>query len=271
MSGPTQAESDNPNIERMEMELELPCELTPEQVDDLAQRMADTQATMEGAEAEAKEAAADYRQQIKSHKNAMHRLSNKVRTRTFSSLVLCVIEFDHEHAKKKTTRDDTGESWEETMTAEELQRNFLPREGPSPEEGGGKPGRKRCNCPVVEGVVSGETWACPQHGRMIVDDDGSFVSRDPELLLEGEDGQVEADLEAEGEDPVADSESPEVGEDDEGDESAAAADAVKGACDCSPHKDNPTAGDSWECWEHGPMWVGPDHQVEPRPPSTPAF
>ena len=72
-------------------------------------------------------------------------------------------------------------------------------------------------------------------------------------------------------DNVVDGHFAEVGEDDEADEFAEAADAAEEApdCACTPFKEAPqeelTAGDAWPCETHGPMWVGPEHQIEPRP------
>jgi len=182
----------DPNVEVFEIERELDCTIPHDELERLSDELANANVRLEDTEEKAKQVAADLRARKKRIRQTMKALSEKVRERKYRGMVLCRERHDYLHAKKTVTRLDTGESWEQTMTAEELQRDFLP---PIPAAGGAeptpKPGRKRCNCPVTEAeAVPGETWACPEHGRMWKAPDGTIHPRDPVLPVEGEEVPV---------------------------------------------------------------------------------
>lgn len=157
-----------------------------DEIKSLAMDQANFQGDMEAVELEKAEKSAEFNDRLKALNGAISRIARKVRNGTVLKLIEHRVKFDYKHGKKTITRLDTGETWENSMTAEEMQKDFLPPIDVPPPEDEGK--KKRCSCPIdSEPVVEGETWHCQIHGRMIVVK-GKAESREPKLPLEGEEG-----------------------------------------------------------------------------------
>lgn len=174
------------DAEEFQVTYEAEVPLTDEEIRSLAMDQANFQGDMERVEMEKAEASAGFNDQLKSLHGAISRIARKVRSGTVQKLIQHKVKMDYEHGTKTITRLDTGETWDNTMTAQEMQKDFLPPiDVPPPEEDGKK---KRCSCPIdMEPVSEGETWHCQIHGRMIVVD-GKPEPREPELPIAGEGG-----------------------------------------------------------------------------------
>ena len=82
-------------------------------------------------EAEKSKAVKAWNTIIKEAKAEARALSAVVESGYRKEDVAVSIEYDYEHATKHITRDDTGETFDESMTADELERPMLPLdEGP---------------------------------------------------------------------------------------------------------------------------------------------
>lgn len=174
------------DIEEFTVTYEADVVIPNEEIKVLAMDQATFQGDMERIEVEKAETASDFNDRLKSINGAISRIARKVRAGTVLKLIEHRVKYDYAHGKKTITRLDTGETWENNMTAEEMQKDFLPPVSPPPPDEDGK--KKRCSCPIEgEPVIEGETWHCQIHGRMIVVE-GKAETREPELPLEGEEG-----------------------------------------------------------------------------------
>lgn len=129
MSGKDVINTPPSEFEEFDTERELECALTGPEWEALALEQAHGQVKLRGAEKEKKETNAGYNEDIKVIEERLDTIANKIASRAEPRTVKVHGKRDFAHGKKTLTRQDTRESWEETLTPEEMQRAFPDMDG----------------------------------------------------------------------------------------------------------------------------------------------
>lgn len=108
----------------------LPCALTFEDLQKLAQELADAISLKADEEAEFNGVRAEYKARIANADKIIQTAASKIHKRTEERFVDCRIVFNYETGRKSCLRTDTGEMvWERQLTREEAQMDLFPQEG----------------------------------------------------------------------------------------------------------------------------------------------
>lgn len=149
--------------------------LPPDELEALADELADETKRAEDVIEEKREVSARLGGQLKLARLNCGKLAQKVKERAYMGYTVCNEAPDFERGVLVITRQDTGESWDEPLEPGAQQTEILASPPPPPEIPE-TPKGKACVCPRPGHVRGGETWSCPEHGHLWID---AFGNRKP--------------------------------------------------------------------------------------------
>jgi len=133
MAGKNHINTPPPETDKITVQKELPVALGHAEIEAIGKDLADTTSRLSEVAQQKRDANSSFNKSIKDLGGHAIKLAEMIHNKNQTAMVECEILYNYTSGEKTTTRMDTLESWNETMTAMEMQRSF-PDMTPTDEE-----------------------------------------------------------------------------------------------------------------------------------------